>query len=61
MPVSKAKLESNARYREKQAFIQIRVTDETRERYKAKADKDEKSLNAMIITAIEEYITNHGL
>lgn len=61
MPVSKAKLESNARYREKQAFIQIRVTDEARERYKQAAENDGKSLNAMVIAAIEEYITNHGL
>ena len=41
--------------------IKIRVKKGERERYKKIAESDGKSLNAMVIAALEEYINNHGL
>ncbi len=41
--------------------IKIRVKKGERERYKQIAESDGKSLNAMVIAALEEYINNHGL
>lgn len=41
--------------------IKVLVKKGERERYKQIAESDGKSLNAMVIAALEEYINNHGL
>ncbi len=58
MTVSKAKLASNARYRGKQDFIQIRVGQGDRDRYKAAAAHLGVSLNQLFVNAVEEIIAD---
>ncbi|MBE6889633.1 MAG: hypothetical protein E7485_06430 [Ruminococcaceae bacterium] len=58
-PVSKAKLASNARYREKQEFIQLRVGAGERARYKAAAEQLGVSVNQLFINAVEQFIADN--
>lgn len=58
-PVSKAKLESNARYRGKQEFIQLRVGQGERQRYKAAAELLGVSVNQLFINAVEQFIADN--
>lgn len=59
MAVSKAKLASNARYRDKQEFIQLRVGQGERDRYKALAAHLGMSVNQLFIQSVEQYISDH--
>lgn len=59
MTVSAKKLASNARYRDKQEFIQLRVHQGERDRYKQAAEALGLSVNQLFITAVEEYISEH--
>lgn len=58
-PVSKAKLESNARYRGKQEFIQLRVGQGERQRYKTAAELLGVSVNQLFINAVEQFIADN--
>lgn len=49
------------KYQSEQDHMKTHLPKGSKERYKQAAENDGKSLNAMVITAIEEYITNHGL
>lgn len=49
------------KYQAEQDHIKTHVPKGHKDRYKQAAENDGKSLNAMVIAAIEEYITNHGL
>ncbi len=62
MPISEAKKKANMKYNAK-AYDQIKILVKKgeREHYKQIAENDGKSLNAMILAALEEYINNHGL
>ena len=59
MTVTKAKLASNARYREKQEFIQLRVGQGERDRYKAAAAALGVSVNQLFINAVEQFIADN--
>lgn len=59
LPVSKAKLASNARYRDKQEFIQLRVGQGERDRYKALAARLGISVNQLFVQAVERYIEDN--
>lgn len=59
LPVSKAKLASNARYRDKQEFIQLRVGQGERDRYKALAARLGVSVNQLFIQAVEQFIVDN--
>ncbi len=57
MPVSKAKLASNAKYRGKQEFIQLRVGQGERDRYKAAAAALGMSVNQLFISGAELLVS----
>lgn len=59
LPVSKAKLASNARYRDKQEFIQLRVGQGERDRYKALAARLGLSVNQLFVQAVEQFIADN--
>lgn len=59
MTVSAKKLASNARYRDKQEFIQLRVQQGERDRYKRLAEKLGVSVNQLFLQAVEEFISEH--
>ena len=59
MTVSPKKLASNARYRDKQEFIQLRVKQGERDRYKRLAEKLGVSVNQLFLQAVEEFIAEH--
>ena len=60
MPISEAQRKAAENYLKKQEEIKIRVKKGEKDKIKAAAEKQGKSLNGYIITAIDEKIARDG-